>query len=123
MAYVNTLHRWCWPGKITKAFTTKFKKTHAAQVTALQKATQKAFDELAAEIDAKNPAAGAGDGEKTQLTFKINKQEGVITGFEIQEGYELQLDRVLAIALKTPAHIYASNLNEFAWVSCDLVSE
>ena len=67
--------------------------------------------------------AGAGDGEKTQLTFKINKQEGVITGYEIPEGYELRLDRGLAIALKTPAHIYASNLNEFAWVSCDLVSE
>ena len=36
---------------------------------------------------------------------------------------ELQLDRGLAIQLKTPIHIYAANLNEFAWITCDLVAE
>jgi hypothetical protein len=106
-------------GKVQKEFAVPFKKTYADQVAAMQTATQKAFDAIAKEIDDKEPA----DDNKTTLTFQIIKTRNIITGYEIPEGYELQLDRGLAIRMKTPIHIYASNLNEFAWITCDLVSE
>jgi hypothetical protein len=106
-------------GKIQKEFAVPFKKTYADQAAAMQKTAQAAFDEIAKEIDAKDP----GDEHQTALPFQIIKTRNIITGYEIPEGYELQLDRGLAISLKTPIHIYASNLNEFAWITCDLVSE
>src|SRR5213075_162824 len=46
-----------------------------------------------------------------------------ITGYDIPEGYELQLERGLAIQPKIDTHLHASNLNEFAWITCDLVRE
>src|SRR5437773_1432930 len=106
-------------GKIKKEFSTPAKKTYAEQSAALQKATQEAFNEIAKEIEDRDPA----DDTKTTLKFEIIKTRNVITGYEIPEGYELQLDRGLAIQLKTPTHIYASNLNEFAWATCDLLAE
>src|SRR3981189_246427 len=42
-------------GKIEKSFKTPYRKTFVAQVAALQKATQEAFDEITKEIEAKSP--------------------------------------------------------------------
>ena len=99
-----------------------YKKAFGEQVTALQKATQAAFDEIAKEINDK-AVGGVDEATKAVYKFKIIKAGSTITGYEIPEGYELQLDRGLAIQLKTPIHIYAANLNEFAWITCDLVAE
>ena len=106
-------------GKVSKAFGVPHKGAYVEQTKAMQKATQEAFKEIAQEIDRK---AGATEGT-TSLEFKVNMREGVIKGYDMPEGYELELDRRLAIRLKTPARIYASNLNEYAWITCDLVAE
>src|SRR3977135_1605480 len=141
------------------------KNPFVAQVNALQKAAQEAFDTIAKEIEAKHPKsttepptaarpelkppakpseeykmlteiksllqdAATERKAKTkevsgQLKFNIvrDKNNNGIKHFDMPEGFELRLSQGLAIYLKTKHHIRSNNLNEFAWITCDLVAE
>ena len=82
------------------------------QIKALQEATQEAFNKITEK--SKN---------KTTLTFKIIQTKSGTKNFEVPEGYEVRLDRAFAAHLKIPPSIFASNINEFVWITCELVGE
>src|SRR3981189_3334293 len=60
--------------KVEKSFKTPYRKTFVAQVAALQKATQEAFDDIAKEIETKSPAAQEAKTAEG-LKFKIQRDK------------------------------------------------
>src|SRR5271167_2502185 len=100
--------------KVNKTFPVSYKKSFHHQVAELQKKTQEAFEEVTKETKS-----------EVALKFKINriKNEQTINSIDIPEGYELQLPPTLAAGLKIKTHINFVNINEYAWITCNLVGE
>jgi hypothetical protein len=113
-------------GQTEKKFQVPYRKTYAKQTEELQRETEKVFTEIAKEIDAaekkKNTAYVEGT---TKLPFKIHRPRNalLIESIDIPTGYELKLPGKLAESLKLKSHIYLSDINDYAWFTCNLVKE